>query len=196
MYVLKNILFRVETEHENKQDIHQALIGILTLLAKSMAELTVEDEWLKGQLTIVNDVLSKPLNILTLGNAESNLKELLHKQVNLNPALHYRQDLIQKLACTFISQLIDMTETTDEHHQKIGKHQHQFAGIDNIDELNCVLQNELEDMRAVGLTLQRTREKFKYSQNKITQAEKKSMISLQYWNILTSSPIKTAYRAH
>lgn len=156
-HALKDILFKLETEQENKQGIHQALIGILNLLAKSMAELTVEDEWIKGQLTIVSDVLSKPVNILTLGNAESSLKELIHKQANLKPALHDAQDLIKKLAGTFISQLVDMAETTDEYHQKIGKHQHQLAGIDNIDELNGVLQNVLEDTRTMGLTVQRTR---------------------------------------
>ena len=172
-HALKDILFKVETEQENKQDIHQALIGILNLLAKSMAELTVEDEWLKGQLPIVNDVLSKPVNILTLGNAESSLKELIHKQANLRPALHDAQDLIKKLAGTFISRLVDMTETTDEYHQKIEKHQHQLAGIDNIDELNGVLQSVLEDTRTMGLTVQRTREEFNDSQNKVTQAEKK-----------------------
>ena len=122
-----------------------------------MAELTLEDGWLKGQLTIVSDVPSKPVNILTLGNAESSLKELVHKQANLKPALHDAQDLIKKLAGTFISQLVDSTETTDEYHQKIGKHQHQLAGIDNIDELNGVLQTVLEDTRTMGLTVQRTR---------------------------------------
>ena len=172
-HALKDILFKVETEQENKQGIHQALIGILNLLAKSMAELTAEDEWLKGQLTIVSDVLSKPVSILTLGNAESSLKELIHKQANLKPALHDAQDLIKKLAGTFISQLVDMTETTDEYHQKIGKHQHQLASIDNIDELNVVLQTVLEDTRTMGLTVQRTREKFNDSQNKVTQSEKK-----------------------
>lgn len=172
-HALKDVLFKVETEQENQQDIHQALIGILNLLAKSMAELTVEDEWLKGQLTIVNDVLSKPVNILTLGNAESSLKELIHKQANLKPALHDAQDLIKKLAGTFISRLADMTETTDEYHQKIEKHQNKLADIDDIDELNGVLQNVLEDTRTMGLTVQRTREEFNDSQNKVTQAEKK-----------------------
>ena len=155
-HALKDILFKVETEQENKQGIHQALIGILNLLTKSMTELTAEDQWLKGQLTIVSDVLSKPVNILTLGNAESSLKELIHKQANLKPALHDAQDLIKKLAGTFISQLVGMAETTDEYHQKIGKHQHQLAGIVNIDELNGVLQNVLEDTRTIGLTVQRT----------------------------------------
>ncbi len=170
---LKDILFTIETERENQQDIHQTLIDLLRLLAKSMAGLAVEDSWLQGQLSIVDDVLSKPINMTALGNAVGSLKELVHKQSNLKPALHDAQGLIKKMAETFILRLVDMTETTDEYHQKIESHQHRLSDVNSIDELNGVLQNVLEDTRMIGLTVQRTREEFKHSKAKVTQAEQK-----------------------
>jgi len=170
---LKDILFTVETERENQQDIHQTLIDLLRLLAKSMAGLAVEDSWLQGQLSIVNDVLNKPIDMTTLGNAVGSLKELVHKQSNLKPALHDAQGLIKKMAETFISRLVDMTETTDEYHHKIENHQHKLSGVNSIDELNSVLQNVLEDTRMIGLTVQRTREEFNDSKAKVSQAEQK-----------------------
>jgi diguanylate cyclase len=170
---LKDILFKVETEQEDQQYIHQALIDLLRLLAKSMSALAIEDKWLDGQLTIVNDVLSKPINITSLGNAESSLKELIHKQSNLKPALHDAQDLIKKMAETFISRLVDMTETTDEYHLKIENYQHKLSDVNSIDELNSVLQNVLEDTRMIGLTVQRTREEFNVSRTKVSEAEQK-----------------------
>jgi len=170
---LKDILFTIETERENQQDIHQTLIDLLRLLTKSMASLAVEDSWLQGQLSIVNDVLSKPIDMTSLSNAVGSLKELVHKQSNLKPALHDAQCLIKKMAETFISRLVDMTETTDEYHQKIENHQHKLSGVNSIDELNGVLQNVLEDTRMIGLTVQRTREEFNDSKAKVSQAELK-----------------------
>jgi diguanylate cyclase len=170
---IKDILFTIETERENQQDIHQTLIDLLRLLTKSMASLAVEDSWLQGQLSIVNDVLSKPIDMTSLSNAVGSLKELVHKQSNLKPALHDAQCLIKKMAETFISRLVDMTETTDEYHQKIENHQYKLSGVNSIDELNGVLQNVLEDTRMIGLTVQRTREEFNDSKAKVSQAELK-----------------------
>jgi len=121
----------------------------------------------------VNDVLNKPINIATLDNAVGSLKELVHKQSNLKPALHDAQGLIKKMAETFILRLVDMTETTDEYHQKIENHQHKLSDVNSIDELNGVLQNVLEDTRMMGLTVQRTREEFNDSRAKVSQAEQK-----------------------
>ncbi len=169
----KGILLAVETELENKLNINQTLVDLMSLLAKSMSELVGEDRWLKGQLTIVTDVLSKPINITALQNAESSLKELIHKQSNLKPAVLDAQELLKQMATTFISRLVDISESTDDYHHKIETHQQKLSKINSIDELNGVLKSVLDDTRSIGLTVQRTREEFKDSQTKVNEAEKK-----------------------
>ena len=170
---LKNILFSLETEMEEKENINKTLVDLLSLLVKNMAELTADDHWLKGQIDIVNDVLSKPVTTLSLQNAESSLKELIHKQDNLKPAISNAQNLLKQMAATFIARLVDMTETTDDYHQKIESHQKKLTTIRGIDELNSVLKNVLDDTRTIGLTVQRTREEFTDSQTRINEAEQK-----------------------
>ncbi len=170
---LKNILFSLETAMEEKENINKTLIDLLSLLVKNMAEFTADDHWLKGQIDIVNDVLSKPITTLSLQNAESSLKELLHKQDSIKPAISNAQNLLKQMAATFIARLVDMTETTDDYHQKIESHQKKLSTIKGIDELNGVLKNVLEDTRSIGLTVQRTREEFTDSQLRISEAEQK-----------------------
>ncbi len=170
---LKDMLFTIETERENQHSIHQALIDLLRLLAKSMSGLFVEDTWFEAQLAIVSDVLNQPIDIKTLDNALGSLKELVHKQSSLKPAIHDAQGLIKKMAETFISRLVDMTETTDEYHHKIESHQLKLGDVTSIDELNSVLKNVLDDTRMMGLTVQRTREEFNDSKAKVSQAELK-----------------------
>lgn len=170
---LKSILFSFEAEMENKEIINKTLVDLLNLLVKNMAELTADDQWLKGQIDIVNDVLSKPITTLSLQNAESSLKELIHKQDNLKPAISNAQNLLKQMASTFIARLVDMTETTDDYHHKIELHQKKLSSIKGIDELNSVLQSVLDDTRSIGLTVQRTREEFSNSQTRINEAEQK-----------------------
>jgi diguanylate cyclase len=170
---LKNILFSLETAMEEKDNINKTLIDLLNLLVKNMSELTADDHWLKGQIDIVNDVLSKPITTASLQNAESSLKELIHKQDNLKPAISNAQNLLKQMAATFIERLVDMSETTDDYHHKIESHQKKLSKIEGIDELNGVLKNVLEDTRSIGLTVQRTREEFSDSQTRINEAEKK-----------------------
>jgi diguanylate cyclase len=170
---LNSILYSIEADVEEKENINQSLVDLLSLLAKSMSELITDDKWLSGQMAIVNDVLNKPITTLSLQNAESSLKELIHKQSNLKPALEDAQELLKQMAATFIARLVDITESTDDYHKKIEAHQNQLSKINGIDELNGVLKNVLDDTRAIGLTVQRTREEFDSSQTKVNEAEQK-----------------------
>ncbi|MEE9332216.1 MAG: diguanylate cyclase [Methylophilaceae bacterium] len=170
---LNSILLFSETERENQESIKQSLVDLLRLTSASMTELVGDDEWLTSQIEIVNDVLSNPVTTITLQNAEYSLKELIHKQSNLKPAMHDAKELLKEMAATFITRLVDITESTDDYHHKIESHQEMLGDINDIDELNSVLKNVLDDTKTIGLTVQRTREEFNESQDKITKAEHK-----------------------
>ncbi len=170
---LKGVLILVETQKEDQDSINESLVDLLRLTSSSMAEILNGDQWLSSQIKIVNDVLAKPITTVNLQNAETSLKELIHKQANLKPAMQDAKVLLKQMAETFVSRLVDITESTDDYHKKIETHQETLSGIEDIDELNGVLQNVLEDTRSIGLTVQRTREEFNESQAKINSAEEK-----------------------
>jgi diguanylate cyclase len=170
---LKNVLLALEMQRDSQQTINNSLFSLLRLLTKSMGELVIEDQWLKGQIAIVNDIVNKPVSVNTLYDAESSLKELIHKQTNLKPALEDAKNLLKQMAATFINRLVEITESTTEYHEKIETHQKKLSSIDEIGELNDVLKSILDDTRTIGLSVQRTREEFHESQKKVTEAEQK-----------------------
>lgn len=170
---LKGILLVIDSERENQEELNQSLVDLLKLTSTSLSELASEDRWLSSQIDIVKDILSKPMTTLSLNNAKDSLKELIHKQSSLNPAMKDSKLLLKQMAETFISRLVEITESTDDYHQKIENHQQELSNIEDIDELNSVLINVLDDTRSIGLTVQRTREEFHESQTKATQAEHK-----------------------
>ncbi|MDP1596007.1 MAG: GGDEF domain-containing protein [Methylotenera sp.] len=170
---LKPILLALEMERDHQARIHEALTQLLRLLVASMGSLVIEDQWLYAQTIVINDIISKPLNINTLYDAESSLKELTYKQSQLKPALTEAKDTLKKMVTTFVDRLVEMTESTSDYHDKIEGYQQKIASTEDMGELNVLLNSILEDTRAIGLSVQRTRDEFTLSQKHAMDAEKR-----------------------
>ncbi len=170
---LKPILLALEMQRDHQERMHESLLQLLRLLVTSMGELVSEDQWFQAQTMVLSDIISKPLNINTLYDAESSLKALTYKQSQLKPALTEAKDTLKKMVTTFVDRLVEMTETTSDYHDKIEGYQQKIASTEDIGELNILLNSILDDTRAIGLSVQRTRDEFTLSQKHALAAEKR-----------------------
>jgi diguanylate cyclase len=170
---LRPILLTIEIQRDLQHRIHESLLQLLRLVVSSMGELVTEDDWFHGQTMVINHVISKPISINTLYDAESSLKELTYKQAQLKPALTDAKDTLKKMVSTFVDRLVEMTESTSDYHEKIEGYQQQITSTEDIGELNTLLNDILDDTRAIGLSVQRTRDEFTASQKKALEAEKR-----------------------
>lgn len=170
---LKPLLLTIEIQRDLQQRIDQSLLQLLRMVVSSMSEVGVEDEWFHGQAVVISDIVTKPLNINMLYDAETSLKQLTYKQAQLKPAITEAKDTLKKMVATFVDRLVEMTESTGDYHKKIEDYQAQIASTEDISELNVLLNNILEDTRAIGLSVQRTRDEFSLSQQKTADAEKR-----------------------
>ncbi|BCM26279.1 GGDEF domain-containing protein [Methyloradius palustris] len=169
---LKGVLFSLEMHNDSQNRIREALLQLLRLMLSSMGELVVEDKWLHGQTLLVNDILAKPLDIESLYNAESSLKELIFKQGEIKPGLIEAQETLKKMVATFVERLSEMTENTSEYQSKIEGYQQQIKSSENIVEFNTLLDNLMEDTRTIGLSAQRSRDMLNETQQKVKEAER------------------------
>jgi diguanylate cyclase len=171
---LKSILLSLEMQRDQQSRIHESLLQLLRLVLSSMGEMVQnEDQWLYAQTTVISDIVSKPVSLNTLYDAESSLKELVYKQSQIKPALTEAKDTLKKMVTTFVDRLVEMTESTSDYHDKIEAYQQKIATTDNIGELNVLLNSILDDTRSIGLTVQRTRDEFMNSQKQAIAAEKR-----------------------
>lgn len=170
---LRPVLLNIEIQRDLQHRTHESLLQLLRLVVTNMGELMTEDKWFQGQAKVINEIISKPLNINTLYDAESSLKELTYKQSQIRPALTDAKDTLKKMVSTFVDRLVEMTESTSDYHGKIEGYQQKITSTEDIGELNQLLNNILDDTRAIGLSVQRTRDEFSVSQQKALIAEKK-----------------------
>jgi diguanylate cyclase len=172
---LRNVLIALEMQYDQQSRIHESLLQLLRLMISSMGELAIEDAWLQGQTTVLQEIVSKPLNLNMLYDAESSIKQLVYKQSQLKPVMLEAKDTIKMMASTFIDRMVELTESTSDYHQKIEEYQQKISNTEDIGELSQILKGILDDTRAVGLNLQRTRDEFNISQRKAAEAELRIM---------------------
>ncbi len=169
---LKSTLLRAEMQNDSQQRMQEALIQILRLLVSSMGELTIEDKWLHGQLAIVQEIISKPLNIDAVYNAESSLKELIFKQSNIKPGLLAAKETLRSMVSTFVSRLADITASTGSYQTKIQIYHDQINATEDISELSNILENLVGDISAMNEDAKQNHEALQETQKKVEVAEK------------------------
>lgn len=169
---LKSSLLRVEMQNDTQHRMQESLVEMLRLLVSSMGELTIEDQWLHGQIAIVQDIISKPLSIDAIYNAESSLKELIFKQSSIKPGLLEAKDTLKSMMNTFVSGLAEITHSTDTYQTKINEYQKQIAATDDVSQLNTILQSLVGDIGSMSAEAQKTHDAFQDTQKKVEEAEK------------------------
>ncbi|MDP2230574.1 GGDEF domain-containing protein [Methylotenera sp.] len=169
---LKSTLLRAEMQTDSQHRMQDSLVQMLRLLVSSMGELTVEDKWLHGQIAIVQDIISKPLNLDTVYNAESSLKELIFKQSNIKPGLLAAKETLKGMMSTFVSGLADITESTGTYQVKISDYQEQISATEDIAQLNAILQSLVGDIHTMNAEAQHSQAAFLETQKKVEEAEK------------------------
>ncbi len=170
---LKSILLRAEMQNDSQLRILEALLQLLRLLVSSMGELTIEDQWLHGQITIIQEIISKPLNIEAIHNAESSLKELIFKQANIKPKLIEAKDTLKNMVSAFVNRLAEITESTGTYQVKIKHYQEQITATEDARQLNAILESLVTDIDAMNTSAQQSHRTFQATQQKIQDAEKK-----------------------
>lgn len=167
----KSFWYSLELNSGAQSRLHEALLHLMRLLVDNMGELVMDDKWLSGQTSMIRDIISQPLDINVLYDAESNLKELIFKQGKLKYGLNEARDTLKQMATTFAARLVQMSENTGDFHQKIGTYQQQISATEDITELNVILDHLMSDTRTMQLDALRTHEELKESRKKVEAVE-------------------------
>lgn len=170
---LRSTLLRAEMQTDAQRRMQEALIEILRLLVASMADLTIEDQWLHAQIVIVKEIVSKPLKIDTVYNAESSLKELIFKQSQIKPGLIEAKETLRSMVSSFVSRLADITTSTGNYQNKIQQYHTQINEVEDISELNTILESLVGDIGEMNTEAKANHVTLLESQKKAQEAEKK-----------------------
>ena len=168
---LKRFAFKLELLAEDQAELRQSLLSLLRLLVENITELTLEDNWLHGQVEVVREIIGKPLSQRALDDAERRLKEVLFKQSQLKASLFEAKEAIKQMLAGFVDHLADFAEVTSGYHDKIEGYAEEISSAKDISELGGVLDAVMRETRAVQINAQRSRDELRDTQAKVKESE-------------------------
>ncbi len=141
---------------EDQRAIRQSLLDVLRLIVDNIAVLTADDEWLHGQITLLNEMFGKPLDVRVLDEVSRRLRDVIDKQSHLKRQLSDAQARLKSMLAGFIEQLAGFANSTCHYHDTLVRCADEIENANDIDELAGVVEEMLSETRSVQETAKRS----------------------------------------
>jgi diguanylate cyclase len=127
-----------------------------------------------GQIASLQDVLAQqPLSMHQVYHLETSLNEVIRKQGALKSSLDQAASSLRALLDSFLSRLAQMTDSTDDFHNKIGKHSQRLRETQDVAEIDTIINSLMEDTSAMQLNLTHSRDELATAHEQVQTAEKR-----------------------
>lgn len=170
---LRQFWFKLELRGGENAELHQGVLRLLRLLIENTHDLLSEDQWLRGQVAVLQEIVTRPLDLAAIAEAERRLKEVIFKQGTLRTSLQEAKTALKQLITNFIDRLGDLSESTGGYHTRLESYARKIRQTDDIKQINVVLADLIEDTRSAQLNAARTREELLAARRQVESAEHK-----------------------
>lgn len=170
---LHKFLIEAELRAIDNTKIYEGLIRLLRLLVENISEMVEDEDWLHGQITILQGIIAEPMDRHTIADAERGLRDAIIKQSLLKQSLTDAKTTLKSLMATFIDRLGEITVSTGDYHQKIEGYSQKISKSSNITELSHLLQDIMQDTRTIQVSALRSHEELVDARKQVHQAEDK-----------------------
>ncbi len=168
---MKRFSYRLHFVAEDQTELKTAMLHLLHLVIDNINELVLDDQWLQGQIAVVLELVSQPLNLRRIDDVERRMKDVIFKQSALKKSLIDAKDQIKLMLATFVDRLADFSETTSEYHDKIERCADKISKVNDIADLSDVLDEVMRETRVIQLNAQRSRDELDQMRVKVNAAE-------------------------
>ncbi|MES2186757.1 MAG: diguanylate cyclase [Pseudomonadota bacterium] len=149
--MLANFGFRISFAAEEQGAIRAALLEALQLMFRNIAELSIDDRWLKGQADALMTAATPPLALRRLDDLQARLKDVIFKQSEAKARTVEAQEQMKQMLAAFIERLSAMTEESGSYSHRIENCAERIGAARTIEEIAPVLQEVIGATRAMAL---------------------------------------------
>lgn len=189
---LKSLWLRVEAQGNRQNQLQAALLDLLHLMIDNVGELVADDQWLRGQMTIVTQAITAPLDIDALTQAKANLSEVIRKQSELKQGLTQVRASLKQMVVSFIDELGKLSATTGDYHDSVEHLSQKIRQTDDVNQLNQLIEEVLRETRDVQASTLRSRQEVLAARHRVDEAERK-VVQLEAELQQASEKVQTDY---
>lgn len=170
---LKQLCYKLKLHGEDSTKIQQGLLRLLNLLLKNIGELLEDDQWLHGQIAVLQEIIAHPLDLQVIDQAERGLKEVVFKQGVLKHSINEAKATVKDMVTRFIDRAGDLTETTSEYHNKLEHYSQKISQTEDIGELLQLIAEVMRETRTVQTNALRSRDDLIMARKAVETAQEK-----------------------
>ncbi|MDP3652216.1 MAG: diguanylate cyclase [Rhodoferax sp.] len=110
---------RLSFAAEDQAEIRKTLLKLLHQVFENIAELSLDEQWLKGQMDALMVASAPPLSLRRLDDVERRLNDVIFKQKDAKGRALQAQEEMRQMLATFIDRLSQITQSTGKFHEKL-----------------------------------------------------------------------------
>lgn len=149
------------------------MLRLLRLVIDNVSELVGDDQWLQGQIGVLAEIVSQPLDLVMIEHAERSMRDTILRQGNLRHSLTEAKTAFKSMVSGFIERLGDFSESTGDYHETIETLSEKISQTDDIAQLGKLLEEVAAATRDVQAATLRSREETLRTQREVQEAEQK-----------------------
>jgi len=110
---------RLSFAAEEQVEVRAGLLKLLNLIFENIGELSLEDQWLMGQIESLKVASLPPLTLRRLDEVERLLRDVIFKQHEAKGRELQAHEEMRQMLAAFVTRLSQMTESTSTFHSKL-----------------------------------------------------------------------------
>lgn len=167
----KRISYRAHFVVEDEVELKAVLLRLVQLIVDNISELVVEDEWLSGQIKVMQMLLNNPLELRQLDEIERRMKDVIIQQSMLKKNLTEANDRLKLMLAAFVDHLTNFSEVTSSYHGKIEEFSEKISLANNPAEITDLLNEVMHETRLVQVDTARSRDEMSLMKSRVQKAE-------------------------
>lgn len=155
---------------EDQAEIRKSLLSMLRLVFENIAELSLDDRWLHGQVELLMSASKPPLTLRRLDDLERRLKDVIFKQGELKRRAIENQEQMKQLLATFMEKLSEMAELSGSTHEKIESCAKRIESAKNLADIGPALNEAIGATRALAHEAAKARDELRDMKRKADES--------------------------
>lgn len=168
---LKQLCFQIELKSGDTAEQQELLLRLFALLLENVRELLDDDNWLRGQIEVVQNLISGPIDHRALQEATRSLKDVIYKQGVLKHSLAESKTSVKNMMTTFIDRLDVMSNTTSNYQKKIDHYSQKISNTRDINEVENIIHGILDETHTIQIEAANSRQIMLEAQKEVKEAE-------------------------
>ncbi|HSD39996.1 MAG TPA: diguanylate cyclase [Rhodocyclaceae bacterium] len=169
---LQEFSYKVQWVVQDQSYIRQALMNLLQLIIENISELAIDDRWMQGQMSMVLELFSRPLEKRVLDELRERLRDVIFKQGALKRSLSDAHEKLRDMLAHFIDRLSELAESTGTYHSKIEAFATRVGSANDIAELSGLVDEVLSETRLIESRTRRSQDELTSLRTTVDQAYK------------------------